>query len=351
MQERMKLKVLVTGGAGYIGSHACDALLAAGHSVIVLDNLSRGHRAAIDILSNRAGERLAFVHGDMGDPVAIDQAFAGGVDALMHFAAFANVGESSADPALYYQNNVGAMIPLLRAIRRHKVARIVYSSSCSVYGQPAEGLIPLQETAPLDPLSPYGRSKLIGEQMLRDVVWALKADGVQASLTSLRYFNVVGCEPAGQLGEDHDPELHLLPVVLRAAMSERPRVTLFGTDYPTPDGTCVRDYVHVCDIADAHVLALNRIAPGEIEAFNLGIGRGISNREIIETAQRITGRTIAIEPAPRRAGDPARLFANASRAASRLGWTPRFTELEQIVETAWKWFASHPRGYRAAPTQ
>lgn len=341
------MKVFVTGGAGYIGSHACDALLRAGHDVVILDNLSRGHRAAIDILSRRGGSRLWFVQGDMGDSAALDRAFAPGIDAVMHFAAFANVGESSADPVLYYQNNNGAMVPLLAAIRKHKVARLVYSSSCSVYGQPPEHLIPLPESAPLAPLSPYGRTKLIGEQMLQDVFRALEAGGTKTALTCLRYFNVAGCEPQGELGEDHDPELHLLPVVLRAAMSDRPTMKLFGTDYPTPDGTCVRDYVHVCDIADAHVRALEHIPIGEIAHLNLGLGRGISNREIIDAAQRVTGRAIAVELAPRRPGDPARLFADPSEAQRRLGWTPRFTQLEKIVETAWKWFSTHPRGYRA----
>lgn len=341
------MKVLVTGGAGYIGSHACDALLRAGHAVVVLDNLSRGHHAAIEILTKRAPGQLTFVKGDMGDPTSVERAFAGGVDAVMHFAAFANVGESSAEPTLYYQNNTAAMVPLIAAIRQHKVQRIVYSSSCSVYGQPAQHLIPLPESAPLAPLSPYGRTKLIGEQMLQDVVEALAVDGVKTALTCLRYFNVAGCEPQGELGEDHNPELHLLPVVLRAAMSDEPRVKLFGTDYLTADGTCVRDYVHVCDIADAHVQALDRIAPGEAAMLNIGLGRGISNLEIIHAAQKVTGRVIAIESAPRRPGDPARLFANPASASERLGWTPKFTQLEQIVETAWKWFSAHPRGYRA----
>ncbi|MBX3388809.1 MAG: UDP-glucose 4-epimerase GalE [Phycisphaeraceae bacterium] len=341
------MRVLVTGGAGYIGSHACDALLNAGHSVSILDNLSRGHKAAVEILARRAPGRLAFIQGDTGDPAALDRAFDGGVDAVMHFAAFANVGESAADPVLYYRNNVGAMIPLAEAIRKRRVTRIVYSSSCSVYGQPPENLIPLHESAPLAPLSPYGRTKLIGEQILQDVVAALAMDGEKAALTCLRYFNVAGCEPRGELGEDHEPELHLLPVVLRAAMSDRPSMKLFGTDYPTPDGTCVRDYAHVCDIADAHVRALERISPGETVMLNLGLGRGISNREIIDAAQRVTGRTIKVEAAPRREGDPAQLFANPMNASARLGWSPRFTKLEEIVETAWKWFSAHPRGYRA----
>lgn len=341
------MRVLVTGGAGYIGSHACDALLSSGHSVVILDNLSRGHQAAIDILAKRAPGRVSVVRGNTGDASALERAFEGSIDAVMHFAAFANVGESAADPLLYYRNNVGAMIPLADAIRARRITRIVYSSSCSVYGQPPENLIPLPESAPLAPLSPYGRTKLIGEQILQDVVASLASEGHQTALTCLRYFNVAGCEPRGELGEDHDPELHLLPVVLRAAMSDRPRMKLFGIDYPTEDGTCVRDYAHVCDIADAHVKALERIAPGETAMLNLGLGRGISNREIIDAAQRVTGRPIAVEECPRRPGDPARLFADPANAGSRLGWSPRFTRLEEIVETAWKWFSTHPRGYRA----
>ena len=341
------MNVLVTGGAGYIGSHACDALLKAGHSVVLYDNLSRGHEEAVRILARRGGARLRFVQGELSDGVRLGEAFTGGVDAVMHFAAHANVGESSADPVLYYRNNVASMIPLLEAIAARNIRRIVYSSSCSVYGQPADHLIPLREDAPLGPISPYGRTKLIGEQMLQDVAAALSARDAAPAMTSLRYFNVAGCEPAGELGEDHDPELHLIPVVLRTALGLQPSLKLFGEDYPTPDGTCVRDYVHVCDIAAAHVLALEKVSPGETVTLNLGIGRGISNREILEAARKVTGREIRVESAPRRPGDPARLFASPLAAERTLGWKPCFTKIEQIIETAWKWFQAHPRGYRA----
>ncbi len=341
------MKVLVTGGAGYIGSHACDALLSAGHAVVILDNLSRGHERAVEILNGRHPGKLEFVRGDIGDVAVLDRAFAGGVEAVMHFAALANVGESSADPALYYRNNVSAMVPLLGAIERHSVSRVVYSSSCSIYGQPSEHAIPLVEGAPLGPISPYGRTKLIGEWMLRDMAEAIRSRGGRIALTCLRYFNVAGCEAKGELGEDHDPELHLLPLVLRTAMGQQKSLKLYGDDYPTPDGTCVRDYVHVSDIADAHVRALERISPGECVALNLGLGHGVSNREIIDAARRVTGKPIAVEVGAHRPGDPARLYARAGAARERLGWSPRFTRLEEIVETAWKWFESHPRGYRA----
>ncbi|MBS0189188.1 MAG: UDP-glucose 4-epimerase GalE [Planctomycetes bacterium] len=340
------MNVLVTGGAGYIGSHACDALLNAGHEVTILDNLSRGHAKAVEILRGRGAGRVRFIAGDMGDTKVLDQAFAQPVDAVMHFAAFANVGESAVHPERYYQNNVGAMVPLVDALRRHRVSRIVYSSSCSVYGQPPDHLIPLQESAPLGPMSAYGRTKLIGEQLLQDHVGAARAEGREVALTCLRYFNVAGSEPAGELGEDHDPEMHLVPVVLRTAMGLQHRLKLFGDDYPTPDGTCVRDYVHVCDIASAHVRSLDAVLPGTTAMLNLGLGRGISNREIVEAARRVTGKPIEVDIAPRRPGDPARLFADTAQARSRLGWSPRFTELEQIIETAWKWLAAHPRGYR-----
>lgn len=340
------MKVLVTGGAGYIGSHACDALLRAGHHVVIYDNLSRGHAAAVSILLSRGGDRVEFVKAELADAAAIDLALTG-AEAVMHFAAHANVGESSADPALYYQNNVAAMVPLLQAIEKRRIQRIVYSSSCSVYGQPPERLIPLAESAPLGPISPYGRTKLIGEQMLQDLVGAAARKGAAPALTCLRYFNVAGCEPQGQLGEDHNPELHLIPVLLRVAMGLQPSFKIFGEDYPTLDGTCVRDYVHVCDIADAHVRALDRVQPGETAMLNLGLGRGVSNKEIVEAARKVTGHAIPVESAPRRAGDPARLFANTEAARAKLGWSPQFTQLEEIVETAWKWFSSHPRGYRA----
>lgn len=342
------MRVVVTGGAGYIGSHAADALARAGHEVVLVDNLSRGHQAAVDILAERHPGRVRFVACELSDRTSLRSAFAQGADAVMHFAAFANVGEGDADPTLYYNNNVASMLPLLEAIRDHRVPRVVYSSSCSVYGQPPDAMIPVPESAPLAPLSAYGRTKLIGELMLEDLARAQRLAGVPLALTSLRYFNVAGCEDVDQprsLGEDHEPELHLIPLVLRVALGRTPSIRIFGDDYDTPDGTCVRDYVHVADVASAHVVALDRTAPGETLACNLGTGRGFSVLQIIDAARRVTGHPIPAVVAPRRSGDPARLFASAEWASRRLGWRPVFTQIDQIIETAWRWFRRHPTGY------
>ena len=341
--------VLVTGGAGYIGSHTVVVLLDAGWRVVVIDNLDNSSEVAIDRVRELTGagdDRLVFVRGDIRDGADLDRAFgAGGVEAVVHFAGRKAVGESVEHPLWYYDHNVTGTMRLLEAMQRHGVRDLVFSSSCTVYGEP-EG-VPITEGMRLGAQSPYGRTKLIGEQMLQDVAAALSARDAAPAMTSLRYFNVAGCEPAGELGEDHDPELHLIPVVLRTALGLQPSLKLFGEDYPTPDGTCVRDYVHVCDIAAAHVLALEKVSPGETVTLNLGIGRGISNREILEAARKVTGREIRVESAPRRPGDPARLFASPLAAERTLGWKPCFTQLEQIIETAWKWFQAHPRGYRA----
>lgn len=348
------MRVLVTGGAGYIGSHACAVLLNAGHEVVIVDNLSRGHKRAVDILAARAHGRVRLVQANLSDADAVRSAFEPGVDAVMHFAAFANVGEGSADPNLYYRNNVAAIMPLLDAIRAFRVPRVIYSSSCSVYGQPSESMIPVPETAPLGPISSYGRTKLIGEQMLGDLGAAMNAAGQPVALSFLRYFNVAGCEMPdataaahGRLGEDHDPELHLIPLVLRVALGRAKSIKVFGTDYPTPDGTCIRDYIHVSDIGAAHLAALERTKPGETLACNLGIGKGASVKEIIGAAERVTGVKIATELAPRRVGDPARLFAKPELAFSRLGWKPHFTEIEKIIESAYRWFRDHPNGMRS----
>lgn len=348
------MRVLVTGGAGYIGSHACAALLQAGHEVVIVDNLCRGHKRAVDILSARAPGRVRHLGVSLSDASAVRSAFEIGIDAVMHFAAFANVGEGALDPNLYYRNNVAGVMPLLDAIREFRVPRVIYSSSCSVYGQPPAHLIPVPESAPLAPISAYGRTKLIGEQMLGDLGAAMNAAGHPVALSFLRYFNVAGCEAAdaasaahGRLGEDHDPELHLIPLVLRVALGRAKSIKVFGTDYPTPDGTCVRDYVHVSDIAAAHLAALERTAPGETLACNIGIGQGASVREIISAVERVTGTKVAVELAPRRPGDPARLFAKPELAFSRLAWKPHFTQIEKIIESAWVWFRDHPNGMRS----
>jgi UDP-glucose-4-epimerase GalE len=316
--------ILVTGGAGYVGSHACKALAAAGHTPVVYDNLSRGHREFA-----RWGPLEV---GDLGDAAKLDAVFARHrIDAVMHFAALAEVGESVAQPALYYRNNVCGTLELLEAMRRAGVSRLVFSSTCATYGVPAR--MPITEDLPQQPINPYGATKLIIERVLRDydVAYGLRS-------VSLRYFNAAGCDPDGEVGEDHEPETHLIPRVLMAADGILPRIDVFGTDYPTPDGTCLRDYVHVADLADGHVRALDYLQRGGAStAINLGTGRAFSVREVIAAAERVTGRRIPVHEARRREGDPPVLVADATRAREVLGFAPRFTAIEPIVATAWQW--------------
>jgi UDP-glucose-4-epimerase GalE len=316
--------ILVTGGAGYVGSHACKALAAAGHTPVVYDNLSRGHREFA-----RWGPLEV---GDIGDAARLDAVFARHrVDAVMHFAALAYVGESVSEPALYYRNNVGGTLELLEAMRRAGVRRLVFSSTCATYGVPER--MPITEDLPQQPINPYGMSKLVVERMLRDYDAAYGLRSV-----SLRYFNAAGCDPDGEVGEDHDPETHLIPRVLMAADGALPHVEIFGTDYPTPDGTCLRDYVHVADLAEGHVQALGYLERGgATTAINLGTGRAFSVREVIAAAERVTGRRVPVREAARRAGDPPVLVADAARARAVLGFAPRFTEIEPIAATAWRW--------------
>jgi UDP-arabinose 4-epimerase len=315
--------VLVTGGAGYIGSHVCKALAAAGLTPVVYDNLSRGFEWAVkwgpfeqgDILDQRRLEAVIRQHR----PAAV-----------MHFAAFAYVGESVAYPATYYRNNIVGSLSLLDAMRAGGVQRIVFSSSCTTYG--VKSAEPIGEDTPQAPVNPYGATKLAIEQALKDYG---PAYGLRA--VALRYFNAAGADPDGQIGEAHDPETHLIPLVLEAAASGAP-LTVFGDDYETPDGTCVRDYVHVADLADAHVRALAAMDRQEgFQAFNLGTGRGLSNMEIIAAARRRTGREIPIRVGPRRVGDPPVLTADASKASRELGWTPRLSSVDDIIDTAWRW--------------
>ncbi|ROR32791.1 UDP-glucose 4-epimerase GalE [Inmirania thermothiophila] len=320
----MARHVLVVGGAGYIGSHMVALLAERGHAVTVLDDLSSGHRDAV-----LAGE---LVVGDLGDRALLDALLGGRrFDAVMHFAARIQVAESVAQPARYYRNNVAATLTLLEAMLAHGVGAFVFSSTAAVYGEPQR--VPIDEDHPKAPVNPYGRSKWMVEQMLADLE---AAHGLRS--VSLRYFNAAGADPAGRLGERHDPETHLIPLVLQAAAGRREAVTVFGTDYDTHDGTCIRDYVHVADLCEAHLLALERLwagAPGG--AFNLGNGNGFSVREVIETARRVTGRAIRVREGPRRAGDPARLVADSRRAREVLGWRPRHDALETIVAHAWAW--------------
>ena len=325
------MKVLVTGGAGYIGSHAARHLAMAGHDVWVYDNLSLGHRAAV------ASGRL--IEGDLMDRPRLTAALAEKrIEAVMHFAAFASVNESVVDPAKYYQNNIVASLNLLEAMRAAGVNRIVFSSTTATYGVPQR--VPITEAEPQRPINPYGFSKLVVEQALADY-----AAAYGWGYAALRYFNACGASPAGDLGEDHKPETHLIPIVLEVAAGKRPHITIFGEDYPTPDGTCVRDYIHVDDLGVAHLLALEKLEPGQGLRLNLGTGRGHSVREVIEACRRVTGRAIPTQSGPRRAGDPPELVADSRLAQRTLGWQPQYMDLESIVRTAWQWHSAHPNGY------
>ena len=322
------MRLLVTGGAGYIGSITAQQLVARGDEVTVLDSLYRGHREAVP-------EGADFVQADLLDAGAVDAVLARGFDGVVHFAALSLVPESVAHPERYWRGNLVGALNLLDAMRAHEVGRIVFSSTAATYGEPSVELI--TEEVPAAPVNAYGNSKLAIDRMLADEA---RAHGVAA--VSLRYFNVAGA--CGALGEDHTPETHLIPLVLQAAAGRRGSVSIFGTDYPTPDGTAVRDYVHVSDLGRAHLLALDRAVPGRHEVYNLGSARGYSVREVIETARRVTGREIVAVEEPRRAGDPPRLVASSARAASGLGWTPE-RSLEDMIRDAWTWHASHPDGY------
>jgi UDP-glucose-4-epimerase GalE len=313
----------VTGGAGYVGSHTVRALQGQGVEAVVFDNLSRGHRWA-------AGA-AEFIEGDLLDRGAIQAAVGRGIDAVIHLAALAYVGESVADPARYYETNVGGSLNLLTAMRAHGVRHLVWSSTCAVYGVPR--VVPIPEDHPPDPVNPYGASKLMVERVLRDHDHAY---GIRS--VTLRYFNAAGAEPDGTLGEIHEPESHLIPRVLLTARGRYPDVEILGDDYPTPDGTCIRDYVHVSDLAAAHLLSLGWVRRHDRSAtFNLGTERGYSVREVIDLAREVTGLAIPIRVSPRRPGDPPALVGQATRARTELGWTPRFPDLRAIVETAWAW--------------
>lgn len=323
--------LLVTGGAGYVGSHCVAALLARDLPVVVLDNLQQGHRAAVPAAAT-------FVHGDLADASLVRRVMEQHrVGAVLHFAANSLVGESMRDPFKYLGDNVSNALNLLRAAVDAGVRRFVLSSTANLFGQPER--TPIDEQAAIDPGSPYGESKFIIERMLH---WADRVHGLRAAC--LRYFNAAGAHPDGLLGEDHDPETHLIPIVLEAALGRRSHVEIFGDDYPTADGTCVRDYVHVSDLADAHVRALDLLATRSCR-YNLGNGQGYSVRQVIETARRVTGREIPVKTGPRRPGDPAVLVAASERAMNELGWTPRFGSLEAIIATAWAWKQKHPDGY------
>ncbi len=327
------MRVLVTGGAGYIGSHAARCLRDAGHVVTVLDNLSRGHAAALL-------PGAVFAKVDLRESDAVAQVLEQNhIECVMHFAALAYVGESVELPLLYYDNNTSGTCSLLLAMKRVNVQRLVFSSTCATYGEPS--MVPIREVEPQRPINPYGRSKLFIEGMLADLARSWPEFGYAA----LRYFNVAGCASDGSLGEDHRPETHLIPLVLLAALGRIPQVKVFGDDYPTTDGTCIRDYIHVEDLARAHVAVMESLVDGDARHYNLGIGRGYSVREVIESVRRVTGRPIAIEMVARRPGDPAQLYACPERIMAESTWRPRFTSLDAIVETAFCWFREHPTGY------
>lgn len=326
-----KMNVLVTGGAGYIGSVATEMLLDAGHSVVVYDNLVKGHTGAVD-------PRAHFVEGDLnGAALLEDTLCTNRIDAVMHFAAFSLVPESMQDAAKYFSNNVSASVTLVEAMVRTGVKMIVFSSSAATYGLPDE--VPIRERDATAPINPYGESKLMFERMLR---WFDEVHGIR--FVSLRYFNAAGASE--KYGEVHDPETHLIPLVLQVALGQRPSIQIAGDDYPTPDGSAVRDYVHVQDLADAHILALGWLSTGgESRIFNLGNGLGFSVKEVIETARKVTGHDIPAQVGPRRAGDPPALVASSEEITKTLGWKPNYPALDQIIQTAWDWHRRHPMGY------
>lgn len=318
------MRILVTGGAGYIGSHAVCQLKKSGYEVVVLDNLIYGH--------SELAQGSELIIGDLLDTELLRDVFLRKrIDAVMHFAAYAYVGESVQAPSKYYRNNVCATLNLLDAMREAKVKKIIFSSTCATYGEPRE--IPITESHPQHPINPYGASKLMVERILSDYHTAYGLDYI-----ALRYFNASGADVSGTIGEDHTPETHLIPLVLDVALGRRSHITIYGTDYETPDGTCIRDYIHVTDLADAHVLGLKHLeGGGKCDVFNLGNGNGFSVREVIDTARRITGKSIAVVTGERRAGDPAKLIGSAEKAKQILNWQPRYPTLEQIISTAWRW--------------
>ncbi|MFQ5592181.1 MAG: UDP-glucose 4-epimerase GalE, partial [Phycisphaerae bacterium] len=318
---------------GYVGSHCVRALCNAGNDVVVYDNLtSGGHREAVDA-------RASLIVGDLSDNELIDKTFATQqFDGVMHFAAFLDVNESVHKPLLYYRNNVINSVALLELMHIHKIGTIVFSSSCATYGLPPG--VPITEDMPQIPVTPYGRTKLAIEWVLRDsaAAWGLGA-------TALRYFNAAGAAADAEIGEDHNPEIHLIPRVLQVALGRSDKIRVFGLDYPTPDGTCVRDYVHVEDLADAHLMAIQTQPDGQFRSYNVGTGVGVSVKELIEVARDVTGHDIPAAPAPRREGDPPELYADPTKITNELGWQPRYGDVRRIVETAWQWHRKHPDGY------
>lgn len=326
------MAILICGGAGYIGSHMAYHLIENNKEVIVLDNLEKGHKDALP--------SVKFYQGDIRDKVILNKVFSENkIDAVIDFAAYSLVGESMSEPLKYFNNNVYGTISLLEAMKEHNVKYIVFSSTAATYGEPSS--IPIVEDDSTIPTNAYGESKLIVEKMLK---WCDTAYGIK--YTALRYFNAAGAHTNGQIGEDHSPETHLIPLVLNVALGNREKIMIFGDDYNTKDGTCIRDYIHVSDLASAHLLALERLMKGgSSTAYNLGNGTGFSVKEVIDISRKVTGHPIPAEVAPRRSGDPAVLIASSERAIKELGWKPKFDDLETIISTAWNWHKNHPNGY------
>ncbi|BDS08157.1 UDP-glucose 4-epimerase GalE [Oceaniferula spumae] len=327
------MNVLVVGGAGYIGSHCVRQLQAAGHRALVLDNLVYGHRAAI-------AEDVPFFNEDLGNRAAVTKILTEEkIDVVMHFAAYAYVGESVTEPLKYYENNTGNTIQLLLAMQDAGVTKFVFSSTCATYGEP--DTLPMVEDLPQAPINPYGQTKLQVEAVLKDLAAVDKM-----SSAVFRYFNAAGAAEDGSIGEHHDPETHLIPLAIDAATGKRPALKIFGTDYPTPDGTCLRDYVHVDDLSRAHIAVFEQLEnPGTFAHYNLGTGKPTSVREILDAVEKVTGMPVPAEEAPRRAGDPPSLYADNTKARTELGWEPKYLDIESTIATAWKWHQSHPDGY------
>ena len=341
------MNVLVTGGAGYIGSHGVLRLLEDGHAVTVIDDLSRGNRASIEIL--RPLGDLVFIEADIGDRARTVAALRErAIEVVMHFAAKAYVGESVRMPLAYYRANAASALTLIEAMDEVGVKRMVFSSTAATYGEPPAERIPIAEDCPQRPINPYGRSKLSAEQYLFDYAHAQRIAGEDFAFVALRYFNVAGNDGKARIGEDHDPETHLIPICLDVALGKREAITIYGTDYATPDGTCIRDYVHVEDLIDAHITAMHALRPGEMRTYNIGIGRGYSVREVIEACRGVSGVDFPAVEGARRAGDPPSLYARAEKIGEALGWRAAHQELESIIETAWRWRRAHPDGYGAA---
>ena len=330
------MAILVLGGAGYIGSHTVYELIDAGRDVVVADNLLTGFRAAVH-------PKARFYQLDIRDRSALDELFTKEkIEGVIHFAASSQVGESMSDPLKYYDNNLHGTMVLLQAMVAHGVDKIVFSSTAATYGEPER--VPILETDRTDPTNCYGETKLAMEHMMR---WVSRAHGLK--YVALRYFNACGAHPSGAIGEAHNPETHLIPLILQVPNGQREKISIFGDDYPTKDGTCIRDYIHVSGLAQAHILALDHLLQGgESDVFNLGNGVGFTVKEVIDVARAVTGHPIPAETCPRRAGDPAQLIASSKKAVEQLGWKPKYNDLNTIIASAWKWHSAHPRGYEEA---